>query len=85
MTIFGLIIMTRQSYRAERKECAKIVLDTQGLVRAAEADRDAANRQIERLLHNSVELTLLWAAVRECGVDSRVRVVYKRLSPKAKG
>lgn len=84
MRLFGLTIMTGKAYRTERKQFAKTLLGVHDKVRLVEADRDAANRQIARLLHNSVELTLLWAAVRDCGLDDRVRVVYERLIPKAK-
>ncbi len=80
--MFGLIIMTGKAYRAERKQFASILLDAHDKVRAAEADRNAADKQIERLLHNGLEVNLLWAAVRQCGVDKQVGVVYERLSPK---
>lgn len=81
MRMFGLIVMTGKSYRAERKRFAKVLLRVRDKARAVGADRDSANKQIERLLHNGVELTLLWAAVQDCGVDKQVRVVYERLSP----
>ncbi len=83
--MFGLIIMTGKSYRAERKQFASILLDAHDKVRAAEADRNAADKQIERLLHSGFEVNLLWAAVRQCGVDKQVGVVYERLRPKTKG
>ena len=85
MQIFGLVIMTGKVYRAERKQFAKVLLMARDKAHEAKADRDAANRHIERLLHNHLEWTLLWAAVRDCGVDGQVRVVYERLSPKEKG
>ena len=87
--MFGLILWTEKRYRAEGKThadiLARVKLEAAQKLRAVEADRDAANKQIERLLHNHVELTLLSAAVRECGVDKRVQVVYDRLMPKGKG
>ncbi len=89
MERFGLVIKTK---RTVVEETAALAKNTSGLIEQLEytiadtvADRDAANKQIERLLHNSIELTLLWAAVRECGQDKRVRVVYDRLMPKGKG
>lgn len=67
MGIFGLIVMTGRVYRTERKQFAKTLLRARIIIRVVKKDRDKANRQIERLLHNGVELTLLWAACRECG------------------
>ncbi len=49
-------------------------------VRELTADRDAANKQIERLLHNGTELPILWAAIRQAGHEKQVRLVYERLS-----
>lgn len=87
--MFGLVIRTNKTYMAEGKLHAKVlakaIMEADEKLRAITADRDAANKQIERLLHNNLELTLLWAAVRDCGVDKQVQVVYDRLRPKAKG
>ena len=87
--MFGLILWTKKRYLAEGKlharVLAKAMMEADEKLRAVEGDRDSANRQIERLLHNNLELTLLWAAVRSCRVDKQVRVVYDRLRPKTKG
>ncbi len=85
MQVFGLVIMTGKSYRAERKRFAKILLRERDKAHVAKADQGKANKQIERLLHNHLDLTSLWAAVRDCGVDKQVEVVYERMSPKKKG
>ncbi len=85
MPVFGLIIMTGKSYRAGRKQDEQALESANAIIRAVKADRDAANKQIERLLHNHLELTLLWAACRDCAVDKQVRVVFNRLVPKTKG
>ncbi|GAF69333.1 unnamed protein product [marine sediment metagenome] len=89
MRIFGLVITTEKASVAagkmEGKKVAGAILEIEEKRLAAVADRDSANRQVARLLHNSVELALLWGACRECGVEDRVRVVYDRLKPKQKG
>ena len=87
--MFGFVVMKKKTYEAGEKLRARVLaramMEADEKLRAVTADRDAANMQIARLLHNSIEVTLLWAAVQECGVDKRVRVVYDRLVPKAKG
>ncbi len=87
--MFGLVLMTKKAHRAETVESgrllAKAIMEADEKLRAVEADRDAADKQIERLLHNGLELTLLWAAVRDCTVEKQVRVVFNRMRPKQKG
>ncbi len=66
----------------QERDAAGVVLQE----RLAEitAERDAANKQIGLLLHNSVELTMLWAAVREAQKEKQVRTIYERLMAKPK-
>ena len=83
MKRFGLVITTEKTYLAEGKTHARILartmIEAEKKLRAVEADRDSANKQICRLLHNSAELTTLWNSVRQAGHEKQIRQVYKRL------
>jgi len=85
MKLFGLVVMKHRTYMAERRNNGKLLVEMHNKQVAAEADRDAADKQTGRLLHKGTELALLWAAVRDCGVESQVRVVFDRLSPGRNG
>lgn len=85
MVIFGLKIMTEKACMDERQVNGEFLMDLNSERLKAEAERDSADRHVERLLYNGTDLILLWAAVRDCGVENQVRVVYNRLRPKEKG
>ena len=75
MQIFGLVIMTKKAYGAEQAQQGKSLFDVDEKLGAVEADRNVANKQIERLTHTPLELTLLWAPVRHVGLQDQARVV----------
>jgi len=89
MRLFGLVIETARSHDKavrERKRLLQAATDkTAAHRKLMEADITSANKQIGRLLHKGIELSLLWEACRECTVDKQVRVVYERLTGKLKG
>lgn len=84
MRLFGLEICTVKSAEdqamREASRAAGIITDLRLSLGDVVADRDAANKQIERLLHNGTELPILWAAIRQAGHEKQVRHVYERLS-----
>lgn len=84
MVVFGLKLMTDKAYRAERALDKKAMVGFHLESLDANAARDSADRHVERLLHNGVEVTILWAAIRDSGVEAQVRPAYDRLMPKEK-
>lgn len=83
MKICGLVITTA---KRAADDTAALVENWKGLIDKLQdkmeditADRDSANKQIQRLLHNGVELPILWASIRDAGHEKQIRVIYKRL------
>lgn len=83
MGMFGLVITTEKRLEADRAQgitmFEEIISGLQEKAADVTADRDAANKQIARLLHYSCELITLWNSIRETGHEKQIRQVYERL------
>ncbi len=73
-----------EAEKDEKRKFAVMVNTKDQQIRNITADRDAANKQIDRLCRNGTELAFLYAAVREAKQEKRIRVIFDRLMPKPK-